>query len=291
MIYFYKHKSMNELSSAEINLLGFDGVKKFALENNLDPNIVFNKIKTLESDIKHLTESPIDITSPQNFKLLNTWLNRYVDYFNKFATFGKQAYVIIGNIASGKSTFAREIEQETKSIIIDPDKYKMGEQTEKGYFEGLTSLYHKPTDRERMQEPCSVACEKTLEIVSDAGMNLIMPKASTSLEKLEKQLERLSAKNYDIHLILIDAPIEDCANRNYYRYLIKEYGRDNSVKRSPSEHGRFVPLSVITNIGDSSYETFVRALKTKGKIKFKSFKAYYNSDTHDREEIDTKTMQ
>lgn len=291
MIYYYEHKPMSDMPAEEINLLGFNGIKDYSLKHGIDPQTVFDVIKQLENDIKNLNQSQIDITSPEHFELLNKWVNFYIEYFNRFATFKKQAYIIIGNIASGKSTFAKEIEETTKSIIVDPDKFKMGEQTDSGFFEGLTSLYQKPTDRELMQDACSTACKMTLENISNLGMNLIMPKAATSLEKLERQLKRLQEKNYDIHLILIDAPISDCADRNYYRYLIKEYEGSSFPTPSSKTHGRFVPVSVITNIGDSPYETFIRALKSNNGFRFKSFNAFYNSNSQKNEEIDIKTMQ
>ncbi len=285
MIYFYKHKGLSELNQQEIDFLGFNGVKQFAQENNLDANMVFSQIKALEADIKNLNGEQFDVSSGKNLELLNKSVNEYIKFFNKNSRFDKQAYILIGNIASGKSTYAKQIEDSTHSIIIDPDRYKMGENTENGYFEGLTSLYKEPTDRERMQDPCSIANKMTLDLVSNCGMNLIMPKAATSLEKLERQLDILTRRNYDIHLILVETPLTDCADRNYYRYLVKEYSKKGN------EHGRFVPVSVITNIGDGSYQTFVKAMNGK---RFKSFKALYSeglTKNSNFEEIDIKTLE
>jgi predicted kinase len=291
MIYFYKHRSINELSPEEYNMLGYEGVCKFAEDLDINPDIIFKKIKGLESEISSITEPPFDMTTGKNLKLMNEWVDKYITFFNRNAKYEKQAYILIGNIASGKSTYARNIESTTSSIIIDPDRYKMGEDTEKGFFEGFTSLYEKPTDRERLQEPCSLANKQTLENVSDLGMNLIMPKAATSVEKLERQLQVLVNKNYDIHLILIETPITECANRNYYRYLIKEYKKINQSSLTDTGKGRFVPVSVITNIGDNSYTTFAKVCKNCGNIKYKSLKALYNDNTRSgSEELDIKTM-
>lgn len=287
MIYFYKHKSINDLTEQEIDLMGFDGVYQYAIEHNMNPEELFFSIKQLENDIEFLKESQFDMSSGENLDLMNKWVSEYINYFNKYASCEKQAYILLGNIATGKSTYARQIEEKTHSIIVDPDRFKMGEKTQKGMFEGFTSLYKKPTDRERLQEPCSEACKKTLNNVSDLGMNLIMPKATTNLSKLEKQLQILVDKGYDIHLILIESPLTECADRNYYRYLIKEYQDISKVKDGDHPNGRFVPVSVITNIGDGSYETFIKAKNGK---KYKSYKAIYN-DKVKTEEIDTQTMQ
>ena len=287
MIYFYKHKSINDLTEEEIDLLGYEGVKQYAEEHDMNADELFFEIKQLENDIKYMQETQFDMSQGENLELMNKWVNLYIDYFNKYATCNKQAYILLGNIATGKSTYARKIEAETQSIIVDPDRYKMGEKTDKGMFEGFTSLYNKPIDRERLQEPCSEACKKTLKTVAELGMNLIMPKAATSLEKLEKQLQLLLDNGYDIHLILLECPLSECADRNYYRYLIKEYQDVSNLQQGDHPNGRFVPVSVITNIGDGSYETFVKAKNGK---KYKSYKAIYN-DKIKTEEIDTKSMQ
>lgn len=292
MIYYYKHKSITDLLPQELDLLGYEGVSKYAKEHNMNEIELFGQLKNLESEIQAMGSRPFDMSTGSNRALFNKWTNKYIDFFNKNAKYEKQAYIILGNIASGKSTFAKSIEEPTASIILDPDRYKMGEMTENCYFEGFTSLYNQPTDRERLQDPCSDAIKQTLADVSNEGMNIIMPKATTSLTKLEKQLQVLTDKNYDIHLILFESPIEDCANRNYFRYLIKEYSGEQ--EHGKPVRGRFVPVSIITNIGDGTFETFAKAYKNG---RYKSYHAYYNkgsfgadSSQYKNEEIDLNTM-
>lgn len=292
MIYYYKHKSLDELSQTEIDLLGNEGIEKYALEHNLDSKIVKKDIKNLETEIENIAKNQFTLDSKQKIDMYNEWVNKYVTYFNKNAKHEKQAYVLIGNIGCGKSTYAKNIENSTSSIIIDPDRYKMGEETERGYFGGFTELYKKPTDRELMQELCGQATKDTLKQVAETGMNLILPKATTSQEKLEKQLDCLVKNNYDIHLILIEAPIQDCASRSYYRFLIREYCKSEPLKNGEYKHGRFVPVSVITNIGDGCFTTFVKSYKNSN-IRYKSFKAFYNDNNkhnNNSEELDIETM-
>ncbi len=293
MIYFYKHRSINDLTQTELDLLGHDGVAQYAREHNLPENQLLDTIKKLEHDIKVMGQNPFDMSHGKNLDLMNTWVDRYIDFFNQHARYEKQAYVILGNIASGKSTYARSIEEQTGSIIIDPDRFKMGEDTPNGYFEGFTSLYQQPTDRERLQDPCSDAAKKTLANTADLGMNVIIPKATTSLEKLERQLQVLTDKNYDIHLIMFESPIQDCANRNYFRYLVKQF--TPMTVNGRAIQGRFVPVSIITNIGDGTFTTFAKA-HSKGL--YKSYKAFYNKGSYGtdhsqytNEEIDLETMQ
>ena len=283
MIYYYKHKSVDELSPLEFDLLGYEGVMNYCLHHGgMYPDTLFRTLKQLEFEIDQIRGEKFDIFRGQNHLLASKWIDRYIEYFNSCASYNKQAYVVIGNIACGKSTFSKRLEQDTHSMIVDADNFKMGAHTSHGFFEGLTPLYKIPTDRERMQDACSDATKIVLDNASNLGMNLILPKAPSTLEKLEKNLRVLTNRNYDVHLIWIDAPIEECANRNYFRYLIKEYSAD------PNEHGRFVPVSVITNIGDGPFETFAKAYKQK---RFTSFKAYFNDKMINNEEIDLETLQ
>jgi len=287
MIYFYKHKSLDEFSQTEINLLGYEGVKKFAEERNLSAEEVFHQIKQLETLIERTKSTPLDLNSPTVGSVLENSINNYVDFFNKNANYNKQAYIIIGNIGSGKSTYANMIEEDTHSIIIDPDRFKSGEMTKNGYFEGLTSFYS-PEDREKLQKPCSIAGIKTTEKIAQTGMNVILPLSSQTNEKLEKKISSLIKNNYDIHLIYFDAPYPDLVGRAYTRYLIREYEQ----KLDPNGniiHGRFVPLSVILSHGEPCFETFAKAYKHG---RYKSYKAYYNDKTTGGKnlEIDIPTM-
>ena len=281
MIYFYRHKNKNNLSMEEIDMLGVDGIKRFSEVSGVPFEEAYAHIKNLEAKLSSMKIEQFDMSSGANKQLYEHWVNNYIKYFNKYATRNKQAYVILGNISSGKSTLAKELESKNQAIIIDPDRFKMGEETEHGYFDGFTSLYKIDTDRERMQEPCGDAAKQVLDNVSKEGLNLILPKATTTLEKLNKQLQILFDRGYDVHLIQLETPLEECANRNYFRYLINEYKADS--------HGRFVPVSVIKNIGDQTFVTFARAMKESGK-RYKSFKAFYNSKDTRNEEIDLETM-
>lgn len=281
MIYFYRHNNTDNLSMEELDMLGIDGIKRFSEETGVSFEEALAHVKELESKLASMKIEQFDMSSGKNQELFNYWVNNYIKYFNQHATQNKQAFVILGNISSGKSTYAKELEAEKQAIIIDPDRFKMGENTPVGHFEGFTSLYQVDTDRERMQEPCGDAAKKVLDNVSKEGLNLIIPKATKTLEKLNKQLQILFDRGYDVHLIQIETPLEECANRNYFRYLINEYAADS--------HGRFVPVSVIKDIGDHTFITFARAMKESGK-RYKSFKAFYNSKNTRNEEIDLETM-
>ena len=285
MIYYYKHKSLDELSQTELDMLGYDGVVRYATEHNMSADELFKTIKKLEKDVLELNAKSLDVSSGEYLDQMNLWLNRYVDYFNNNAKHDKQAYIVIGNIASGKSTFSHQLEQETQSIIVDSDRYKTGEQTPAGFFEGFSNLYT-PLTRDAIQEPCSIAGKKTLDLVSDEGFNLILPKASTSADKLERQLKVLEDKNYDIHLILIEAPTEECANRNYFRYIVREYAQEVNPN-GMAVRGRFIPVSVLLERGDKSFATFAHAY---GRKRYKSYKAFYNDKTTPFEELDLNTM-
>ena len=280
MIRYYKHRAMSSLTPQEIDLLGNDGILEFSRQSGIPFIDVYDQIKALERKLKNMPIEQFDMSTGKNNDLFNEWVEKYITFFNKHAKHNRQAYVLLGNIASGKSTFAKSLEKSKQAIIIDPDRFKMGEHTKHGFFEGFTSLYQEDTDRERLQEPSSAAAKMVLDNVSATGMDIIFPKATTSLEKLHKQLQILRDRGYDIHLIQIEAPIEDCANRNYFRYLINEYQKDS--------HGRFVPVQVIKDIGDQTFTTFAKAYK---EGRFTSYRAFYNDKYTAKTEIDLTTMK
>ena len=50
MIYYYNHKSINDLTTQELDLLGFDGIFKYAQDHNMNPNLLFEQIKSLDTE-------------------------------------------------------------------------------------------------------------------------------------------------------------------------------------------------------------------------------------------------
>lgn len=300
MIYFYKHKSVSDYTPEEIDLLGYGGILKFANQNGADPSEIYAKVKMIEHAVGKLHS--LGQTEPnetqkkfiaENFERC---IDEYISFFNGHAAHDKQAYVVLGNISSGKSRYAKNLEKNANSMIIDSDRFKMGEANEKGEYAGFSPLYKVPTDREVLQEVCSDASKIAIDRASSEGYNLVLPKASTSLQKLERQLEILQKRGYDIHLIQIECPLDTCANRSYYRFLVKQYAKVYGLdeKGTLAQSGRFVPVEVVKKHHDGSYVTFYEAFKAK---RYSSYKAYYNDDTMPKtpqgggSPIDLETMQ
>lgn len=287
MIYFYRHKRLNEFSQEEIDMLGFNGVSQFAKEHGLSPDDVFAQVKELEKKIEQTKSISLDTSNNQIQSLLEKSVSEYIDYFNKNANYHKQAYVVIGNIGSGKSTYASKLEEDTNSIIIDSDRFRMGENTNNGYFEGFSSLYS-PENNQKIQKSCTLASVIASEKIASTGMNIIVPTTPNSEEYLDKKIQALIKNNYDIHLIYFDAPYPELADRSYFRFLIQEYEQ----KLDPNGNvirGRFAPISIIKRIGDPCFDTFVKTLHKK---RFKSYKAFYNDkSTNGNVEIDLNTLQ
>ncbi len=282
----------------ELSMLGKGGIERFVRENNLNFEEVQSHIQKVEESIKNLQSSQVFSNNIEDYddyckKCFKQSVESYIDYFNNNAVCEKQAFVVLGNASSGKSFRAKSYEKATKSIIIDSDRFKMGESTKNGNFEGFSKLYKKPSDRDFMQKVSSIAGKKTLEYISQTGMNIVLPKAASSLAKLEIQLQVLQSAGYDIHLILVEAPLETCADRNYYRYLVKQfanvYGLDS--KGTLAQSGRFISVDTIRFLHDGSYATFFDAYQKK---RYKSYKAIYNDKNTPKGvdiEIDPNTMQ
>ena len=63
MIYYYKHKSLDELSQTELDMLGYDGVVRYAMEHDMPADELFLTIKKLERDVKELNAKSLDVSS------------------------------------------------------------------------------------------------------------------------------------------------------------------------------------------------------------------------------------
>ena len=119
MIRYYKHRAMSSLTPQEIDLLGNDGILEFSKQTGVPFLEVYDQIKALERKLKTVPIEQFDMTTGKNNDLFNEWVEKYITFFNKHAKHNRQAYVLLGNIASGKSTYAKSLEKskQAKGIV------------------------------------------------------------------------------------------------------------------------------------------------------------------------------
>ena len=157
----------------------------------------------------------------------------------------KEVYILIGSPASGKSTIANQIADETGSIILDSDyvKRKLPEFQKKNG----ASLVHKESSKilfGNFDEIGSVCVE---DVCIENNFNILIPTIGDRQEKIEKIIENYKQENYSVHLILVSLEREISTNRAFDRFLKTD---------------RYVPLSLVFDVyGNDSIICYYRLKK------------------------------
>lgn len=167
----------------------------------------------------------------------------------------KQAFLITGLPASGKSTIATTIADKTGSIILDSDfaKRKFPEYNENF---GASIVHEESTvvvfgDKLVENEPNMFAyC-----LLND--YNIVIPKIGYDSDSILSLAENLKKYGYDIHLTLVSLDRKKATQRAFRRF---------------EETGRYVPLSLVFDVyGNDPILTYYRIknheiLTSYGKI-------------------------
>ncbi len=173
----------------------------------------------------------------------------------------KQAFILIGPPASGKSGISEKIADDYGAVIIDSDfaKRKLPEFHEFSYG---SSLVHDESSAitygfKKGFNPSNL--QSLFEISLNKRHNLIIPTIGNNYTGILKLAKSLKHKNgYDVHLVLVALSKRKATIRSALRFY---------------ETGRYVPLSLIFDVwGNDSWLTYFY-LKCKHKNKFKSFGA------------------
>lgn len=171
---------------------------------------------------------------------------------------GKQAYLIVGLPASGKSSIAAYIADKKGAGILDSDfaKRKLPE------FRCVSfgaSLVHDESSEIVFGAPSKTrGYQSMLEVVAQAGMNLVIPKIGNDVEAVEDLAKTLKLYKYAVHLTLVDLPKAKATKRAISRFM---------------ETDRYVPLAMIhDSFGDLPSKTFLEVQKRNKSTKlFASF--------------------
>jgi hypothetical protein len=126
----------------------------------------------------------------------------------------RRADVVIGPPASGKSSYVIEpLMKAHGSFLIDADEAK---KLLPGYDNGLgMAAVHAASAR--------IAGELLLPRVVENGENLVQPVVGKNLKKIDRLLKSLSEVGYEVHLHLVELPIEKALQCAIIRYI--ETGR------------------------------------------------------------------
>jgi hypothetical protein len=139
----------------------------------------------------------------------------------------RQAYVVIGPPASGKSAVSSKISDHFGAIILDSDfaKRKFPEYPDAfGAF-----LVHDESTAIVFGEE-NIVKYNLLEYCCAYGYNIVIPRIGHKINPIIELAEKLKKWDYAIHLTLVNLDRKNATQRAYYRF---------------EKTGRYVPLSLI----------------------------------------------
>lgn len=226
-----------------------------------DENIIRERYKASQS------EQTIKINTPEREQLRTNVLQELKNSgsFNGVDESGKsiyngdiernrQAFIVIGNPAAGKSTvFVNPLSKQYKARIIDSDMAKE-----------LLPEFNGGSGAGTVHEESARIVEKGLLKSSISnGENMVVAKVGKSVDSLKALIEELKTQGYDVHLKLNTLPAEKAAER-----AVKRYYTDD----------RFVDpdyvLNVVGNKPDEVYEQLKRSVdsyeKYSNDVEFKT---------------------
>lgn len=179
------------------------------------------------------------------------------EYYNTYRASKqeRQAYIVIGPPAAGKSTIANPLVQSTGSILIDSDIVKMGDA--KTGFQGIPE-YGTGDGAGAVHDESSFIADNVLDLAVENGDNIVYPKVGGKADNIRALAADLRTHGYTTHLILNELPIEKAMERNNNRYR---------------ETGRLVNPKYLMNIGNKPIRTFLE-LQQEGA--FDNYERYSN---------------
>lgn len=149
---------------------------------------------------------------------------------------GREAYIVIGRPAGGKSSvFANPISKEHNARIIDSDIVKTWlPEFDEGFGAG------------RVQEESSMIMERALKKASDRGENIVIPKIGG--ESVANMARELKAKGYKVHLKYNEVSEASSITRALSRFV---------------ETGRWLDPNYLSSIGDKAEKFYKKYSRNK----------------------------
>jgi hypothetical protein len=144
----------------------------------------------------------------------------------------KQAFLIIGLPASGKSGIAEAIAEDYGGIIIDSDYAKRKLPEYKSHYYSSSIVHNESSNITfgfSIPNPHNI--KSLYEVAVEEKNNIIIPRIGQNPQSIINSAIALKEnKGYDVHLILVSLSKRDATIRAVYRY---------------AETGRYVPLGMI----------------------------------------------
>lgn len=190
------------------------------------------------------TRSTHEINTPERLLLRQSISDEL--YSSRAALKNREAYIVLGSPAAGKSSIAEPLAQREGAMIIDSNQAKE-RLPEYGKGEGAGAV-HRESDMIR---------DAVLSKALDAGDNIVMPLVGRTADNVRDIKQLLQDEGYSVHLRMVDLHPERAAQRAVTRF---------------NETGHFVdPNYIVNEVGLLPRENY-RSLKQEGG--WKSYEAY-----------------
>jgi predicted kinase len=141
----------------------------------------------------------------------------------------RQATILLGKPAAGKSTISEHIARERGAAIVDADEAK---KIIPEYENGLGSL--------AVHDESAELSKEVLKRLVDEGSNIIIPKIGSRVEQIRNYMGMLKYFGYKVDVGVVHIPTELAQRRNLERLF---------------RTGRLVDPEYIRQVGDSPQET------------------------------------
>jgi predicted kinase len=170
----------------------------------------------------------------------------------------RQAYIIIGLPASGKSGISNRVADHCGGIILDPDFAKRKLPEYPNYDSGATIVHEESSKIVFGFSENPNGLKSVFELSLSDGYNLVIPKIGQKPQAIIQLANVLKKAGYDVHLMGISLLKREATIRAIYRF---------------HETQRYVPLGLIFDgYGNDPCLTY-HVLKNKANALFTSFGA------------------
>lgn len=142
----------------------------------------------------------------------------------------RQAFIVIGPPAAGKSTFSERIATHERAAIVDPDDAK-----------AVLPEYQGGIGANAVHEESAVLSNRVLADQAGQGYNLVIPKVGHSPNGIGLLADKLRTQGYDVHLINVNVTPEEAFRRMTSRFL---------------NTGRLISPDYFRSIGDKPTGTY-----------------------------------
>jgi phage-related protein (TIGR01555 family) len=148
----------------------------------------------------------------------------------------RQARILLGPPAAGKSTSADEIARQGGYAVVDGDDAKK-----------IIPEFDNGLGASAVHEESGMIAQNVLATMADAGDNLILPLVGGSPGSIEKRIAFLKSKGYDVAVDLVDVNEDEAARRMAARAL---------------RTGRHISSGYFASIGDGPLRTYEHLKKS-----------------------------